>query len=105
MSSPRWYKALDPKDQEAVDQAAHVLMGFGAGLTFGLLLLWRREWVKQWPPGKPFMAIDPSRQFKPTRVTQLDRVADTKRDLLFMDIGYTAGQVTQAAGLVLWAVL
>lgn len=103
MRSPEWYDRLDPHDRDAVDQALHVLAGFGAALIFARLLIWRREWVSQWPPGQPFDAPDPTRAQRRSRVTQLDRVSDTKRDLLFFNIGYTAGQVTQV-GLV-WGLL
>ena len=86
MPKPAW--------QEPAEQVGHVALGVLAGLSFGLLLIWWREWVLQWPPGDP-ATVDG------VEITQLDRVADTKRDLLFFDIGYTAGQVGQF-GLVWW---
>ncbi len=91
-----------PSD-EAIDQIAHVILGFIAAFIFARLLIWVYEWVHQWPPGKPFVVDDPSRQYRPTRVTQLDRVADTKKDLLYFDIGYTAGQMAQVAIVAVWA--
>jgi hypothetical protein len=99
MSDPQWYENLSDENQEIVDQSAHTLMGFVAALVFARLWIWHREWVRQWPPGKPFDAPDPTRGQRKSRVTQLDRVADTKRDLLFFNIGYTVGQIVQV-GLV-----
>ncbi len=93
MSKPSWLETLE--------QVGHTVLGFIAALIFARLWIWWWEWVHQWPPGKPFAANDPSRQYKLTQVTQLDRAADTKRDLLFYDIGYTAGQVTQSFILIL----
>lgn len=101
MSEPRWYRELDHQDQEIVDQVAHVAMGFFAALIFGLLIIWWREWVHQWPPGKPYMSRPVGRPDQ--LVTQLDRVEDTKRDLYFTDIGYTVGQVVQVI-LLVWLI-
>jgi hypothetical protein len=99
MSDPQWYKDLDSRDRDRVDQSGHALLGFLAAIVFARLWIWHREWVRQWPPGKPFDAPDPTRGQRKSRVTQLDRVADTKRDLLFFNIGYTVGQIAQV-GLV-----
>ena len=84
---------------EPVEQVGHFFMGFGAGLLNLGLLLWWREWVKQWPPGEPFTIgiSDP-----PQYVTQLDRVADTAKDLKYMEIGRTVVWFF-VVGLAFWA--
>ncbi len=96
MPKPDWLEPLE--------QSAHFAMGFGARLVFLDYLLWRREGVTQWPPGKPFVTDDPSRQYRPTRVTQLDRVSDMVEDMRWYTIGGTVADVFRA-GLVLWWVL
>lgn len=90
MPKPDWLEPLE--------QAAHFAMGFGARLVFLDYLLWRREAVTQWPPGKPF--VDLSGKL----VTQLDRVQDMITDIRYYYIGGTVADVFRA-GLVLWWML
>ena len=76
------------------EQFLHACMGFGAAWIFGRLLIWYREWVKQWPFGKTKL-ID-GEPYSPH-----DRILDTKRDLFWFDVGYTVGHVSQVAVILL----
>lgn len=96
MSKPRWLEPLE--------QTGHFWVGFLARLTFLDYLWWRREAVSQWPPGKPFWALDDGWDGY-EEVTQLDRVKDMMTDIRWYVIGGTCADVARAAGLVLWWVL
>ena len=110
MSKPDWLEPLE--------QTGHFFMGFGARLVFLDYLLWRREAVKQWPPGKPFMIANLEAFHEQTRkafkgepvdrvvdemVTQLDRVEDMMTDMRWYTIGGTCADVVRAAGVLFWA--
>lgn len=95
MSKPKWLEPLE--------QFAHFWMGFGARLTFLDYLLWRREAVTQWPPGKPFRVVTADTVWGGW-VTQLDRVQDMVTDMRWYSIGGTAADLLRA-GLVLWWVI
>lgn len=79
-SDPKWYEALPDWAQEAVDQAAHVAMGFGLAAVGTAAAAWAffhwREFVQQAP---------------------IERVYDTERDMRFGIIGACVGQ------FVFWA--
>tara|TARA_R110002167_G_scaffold70540_5_gene199129 strand:+ start:469 stop:714 length:246 start_codon:yes stop_codon:yes gene_type:complete len=66
VSDPEWYKRLHPETQEAVDQTAHVVLGFGlsalGGSYLSMVSLFIREFWIQWP---------------------VERVADTRKDMAF----------------------
>lgn len=113
-AGPAWFKKLPKPIQNVIEDVLHVGMGFAAGLVCFDLYLWWREWVKQWPPGKPITIYRRGRngefrsltshdvKDKGEEYTQLRRVADTKRDLLFMTIGSTAAHVTRTILLAIW---
>lgn len=94
---PQWFRKLSKRTQDNIEQVLHAIMGFGAGALCLDLLIWRREWVTQWPPGK-------ARKFNDRWYSPLDRVADTKRDLLFFTIGSTVAHVGRTV-LCLWWLL
>ena len=85
MADPAWYAALSREERDRVDQALHVAGGVLMGLVFAdRLFVWWREFVAQAP---------------------IERLEDTKRDMLFWGIGGTIGNVIQVAALVVWGVL
>jgi len=96
-----------PKWLEPLEQFGHFWMGFGCGLTFLRLVLWWREFKKQWPPGDPLwvdkitLTVSPHAFMGAKQYYESDRVWDLAIDELFYNIGYTAGQLTQI-GLTVW---
>ena len=108
---PKWYEALPKWAQETVDQAGHLGIGIGCGLTSAYLYAWWRENVKQWPPGDPIF-IDPepgSHEDCEYSLVQYegyeeyfpaDRVWDKSKDELFNHIGYMLGNLTRAGLLI-----
>ena len=98
---PKWFQSLPKRVQDGIEQTLHLLAGIVAGAFCLDLVVWWREWVDQWPPGeivhvrrKPWAKIEPH--------TQLARVADTKRDLLFFGIGSTIGHVART--VLIWRI-
>lgn len=96
------------------EQAGHFGLGLLCALFCGVLVLWWREFVKQWPPGWPYLVTPPMDRRAPGEavprgeiVTQLDRVEDLRRDYLFYSIGYTVGHVAQvvAVGFIAAAIV
>ncbi len=87
MGKPSWLEPLE--------QAGHFFMGLGARIVFLDYLLWRREAVTQWPPGKPFEVVSGRGTNKVSvLVTQMDRVEDmVLNDMRWYQIGGIAGDV------------
>jgi hypothetical protein len=96
MSKPSWLEPLE--------QTGHFFMGFGARLVFLDYLLWRREAVTQWPPGKPWSVAwvlgNPIKGW--SDVTQLDRVQDMMTDMRWYFIGGTCADVVRAVVLAVY---
>jgi hypothetical protein len=59
--------------------------------------MWR-EFKKQWPPGKPYYSLDDD-GVKEVVVTQMDRVEDLRRDLIFTLSGCIVGCIVHFAWL------
>ena len=95
---PEWFQELSKSRRDAIEQVGHSVWGWVYGLLCLDLLTWRREFVTQWPPGKPYT-------HKGRKVTQLSRVADTKRDLFWFGVGSTSAHVQRTAALIAWALL
>jgi hypothetical protein len=110
---------------ERLEQTAHfILLGIGLGFVFGpfavpLYLIrelsgWWLPWPfkGQWPPGKPFKVVRPAKppsltdlvsyttDFYISEVTQLDRVEDLRRDLIWTLSGFAVGQLLQIGGII-----
>lgn len=94
--------------ERKLERWAHRAMGFGARLVYCDWLLYEREFVKQYPPGWPFVTTsDPKHPGRPTLVTQMERVDDMISDLSDYMVGaYCAELVRWAsiAGLLVWLV-
>lgn len=105
---PEWFQKLPKIVRDGIEQTGHFFMGVVAGLTSTYLWLWRRENIKQWPPGDPiwvytedggFTDVDPnypqSKEYFPA-----DRVWDKAIDELAYSIGFTVGGLTRAGLLI-----
>jgi len=111
LSAPKWYRELDPGDQEKIDQALHFLMGFACAFLFLGLLLWRRE-KRQLPPATnalPVIHADLKSHgwfaFKAPGTFEYwakARVLDIFEDSFWYGVGYTVGHVAQVG--IVWAV-
>lgn len=78
---PKWYQRLSRKNRNRVDQAIHGVLGFlGAFIFVDRLGSWYREFVSQLP---------------------IERIADTKEDLLSYAIGGTLGDIVRTL-LIIW---
>jgi hypothetical protein len=81
---PKWFQELPKETQNNIEQAGHFLWGFAESFVFAdRIHFWWREFVKQAP---------------------IERLWDTKADLLWFRIGGTCGDITKTALLVWWII-
>lgn len=112
---PEWFQDLPQVWQDVIEQILHGFMGFGARLSLLDLLIWWREDIKQWPPGKPILidrlGVAWDGLDYPHKDGHLgkwyfpeDRVVDSRLDSFSFHVGYTLASVVVYVimGLLVW---
>ena len=107
---PKFFQKLDKSTQESIEQVLHGLMGFcGEIVGLGQWLLWRRECVKQWPPGDSIeVAILNDNRWSAKLHVPLDRVQDMANDWESYAIGGSVMSTLKSlaiAGLLIYITL
>lgn len=106
---PKWFQELPKKTQEVWEQRAHLAWSYVYGLVgIDRTVFHKREFVTQWPPGKPLyvdrdgssahVTDDPTEDHK--EYFPADRVEDTGNDLKAFAIGGTLGGYTKDLALI-----
>lgn len=109
--------------EEPLDQIGHFVIGFVARFLFADYYWWRREAVRQWPPGKPVnvmhgrevegwrKAWSPEYQVESEGVTwgeeyfPADRVKDMMTDMRWYVIGGQCADVVRAGSIIWWVLV